>query len=95
MNKGDIVQALYEKGYGKKASDEVIDDIFQIISEALLRGEKVMLRGFGTFEVKKRRGHNARDPVTEQIRPYDDFHAIVFKPGDPLKDDIKTAMAAG
>ena len=52
MTKSDIVSALDELGYDPVTADEAIDDVFQVIAEALVGREKVILRGFGTFEIK-------------------------------------------
>ncbi len=85
----DIAEALRDRGYYKGASKEVIKDIFEIISEFLIRGESVTIRNFGTFEIKKTKGHNARDPVTNEIRPYEDFNRPVFRPSENLRAHIK------
>ena len=58
MVKADIVSALCEKGYYKNQANDVVDEVLQIIRDALVRGEQVQLRGFGTFEVKTRNGWN-------------------------------------
>ena len=49
MVKADIVSALCEKGYYKNQANDVVDEVLQIIRDALVRGEQVQLRGFGTF----------------------------------------------
>ena len=71
MLKNDLVLALSEMDYYKNQAGAVINDVFRVIAEALTKGEKVTIRGFGTFEVKKRKG-------------------VVFRPGDNLKDAVKT-----
>ena len=53
--KNDLVLALSEMDYYKNQAGAVINDVFRVIAEALTKGEKVTIRGFGTFEVKKRR----------------------------------------
>ena len=49
MLKNDIVLALAEMDYYKNQSGTVINDVFRVIAEALARGEKVTIRGFGSF----------------------------------------------
>ena len=61
MVKADIVSALCEKGYYKNQANDVVDEVLQIIRDALVRGEQVQLRGFGTFEVKTRKGRNSKN----------------------------------
>jgi len=53
MTRDDVVLALDEMGYDASVADEAIGDIFQVIAEALVKREKVILRGFGAFEVKE------------------------------------------
>ena len=60
MVKADIVSALCEKGYYKNQANDVVDEVLQIIRDALVRGEQVQLRGFGTFEVKTRKSPPGR-----------------------------------
>ena len=64
MVKADIVSALCEKGYYKNQANDVVDEVLQIIRDALVRGEQVQLRGFGTFEVKTRKGRNSKNIST-------------------------------
>ena len=70
MNKADLVQELANwTGLTKKASRQAIDAITSVITDALARGEKVTLVGFGTFQVMQRRAKRGRNPQTgEEIR---------------------------
>ena len=54
MLKNDLVVALSEMDYYKNQAGAVINDVFHVIAEALAHGEKVTIRGFGTFEVKSK-----------------------------------------
>lgn len=90
MIKNDLVLALSEMDYCKNQASVVINDIFRVIAEALVRGEKVTIRGFGTFEVKTRKGHLVQDAHTKQPKMMEDFKAVTFRPGDNLKDAVKT-----
>lgn len=89
MIKSDLVNALAEMDYCKNQAGEVINDIFKVIAQALVEGEKVTIRGFGTFEVKTRRGHLVQDAHTKQKKMVDDYQVVIFKPGDNLKDAVK------
>lgn len=89
MTKGDIVAALDELGYDPETADEAIDDIFQVIGEALSRREKVILRGFGAFEVKTSKGWVSRDIRTGERRKIDDYQRVTFRPGVQLKEAVK------
>ena len=90
MLKNDLVLALSEMDYYKNQAGAVINDVFRVIAEALTKGEKVTIRGFGTFEVKKRKGILVRDIHTREQKRIDDYQVVVFRPGDNLKDAVKT-----
>lgn len=77
-------------GYRKSQSRYVIDDIFEIISDAIIKRERVVIRGFGAFEVKMHKGRMGTDPKTLLPMPYDDYPVITFTPGDLLKESVKT-----
>ena len=87
----DIADALKERGYYKGASKEILKDIFEIIAEALVRGEEVSIRNFGSFELRQTKGHNARDPVTGEIRPYESYEKLSYRPSKNLKELVKQA----
>jgi integration host factor subunit alpha len=56
MTKADIVSGVYEKvGFSKKEAVRVVETIFDIVKEALERGEKVKISGFGNFVVRNKR----------------------------------------
>ena len=89
FTKADIVDALYDNtGIERKEIRKIIDLFFTEIKAALMRRDDIELRGFGTFELKIRKGRSrARNPRTGeevQVRP----HGIVcFRPGRELKQD--------
>lgn len=89
MLKNDLVVALSEMDYYKNQAGAVINDVFRVIAEALTQGEKVTIRGFGTFEVKTRKGCLVRDIHTKEQKQMEDCQVIVFRPGDNLKDAVK------
>jgi integration host factor subunit beta len=89
FTKADIVDALYDNtGMERKEIRKVIDLFFDEIKNALMRRDVIELRGFGTFEIRVRKGRSrARNPKTGEtlsVRP----HGIVcFRPGRELKQD--------
>lgn len=89
MTKNDIVSTLDKMGYNSDVADEAIDDIFQIIAEALVRKEAVILRGFGTFEVKLAKGWTSRNIRTGEQQKIDDYEKIAFRPGEQLKEAVR------
>lgn len=89
MIKADIVSALCEKGYYKNESSNVVDEVFQVIRDALIRGEKVQLRGFGTFEVKVRKGRKSKNISTGELRVSKDCKVPIFRASSSLKEEIR------
>lgn len=89
MVKADIVSALCEKGYYKNQANDVVDEVLQIIRDALVRGEQVQLRGFGTFEVKIRKGRNSKNISTGEMRVSSDSKVPTFRASNSLKEDVR------
>ena len=66
MNKAELVAALAAKtGDTKKASEAAVNAFVDVVTEALKKGEKVQLVGFGSFEVRKRAARKGRNPQTK------------------------------
>lgn len=85
INKTDLINALAEKkSYKKYAIKNAIDDIFEEIAEALVRGDKVSIRGFGTFEPKMFQSHPVVHPGTGERIMVESYKNVVFRPGDEL-----------
>lgn len=94
MVKADIVSALYEKGYYKGQANEVVDEVFQIIQDALMNGEQVQIRGFGTFYVKDRKGRNSKNISTGEMWVSKDYKLPAFRAGNSLKEAVRTGADA-
>ena len=89
MNKSELVAALNEKtGLTKKDSEIALTALLDVITEAMVKGEKVQLVGFGTFEAKERPARVARNPRTGEEVQIDACKAPVFKAGKALKDIV-------
>lgn len=89
MNKADIVSAVAERaGLSKKDADKAVAAFTDVIVESLKSGEKVVLVGFGTFEVKERAARTGRNPRTKQEIQIPASKVPVFKAGKSLKDEV-------
>jgi len=65
MTKADVVAQVAKKAdLTAKGAKEAVDAVFGTISEAMKRGEKVVVTGFGTFMVRKRAARKGRNPQT-------------------------------
>ncbi|NLD02459.1 MAG: HU family DNA-binding protein [Clostridiales bacterium] len=89
MNKSELVAAVQEATQLKKKDAEAAVVAFvDTIKEALKKGEKVQLIGFGTFESKKRPARVARNPRTGEEIKVKASNAPVFKASKALKDEM-------
>lgn len=89
MTKADLVKAVSEKANcPKKDAEMAINTVIDCITDAVARGEKVQIVGFGTFEVRERGEKKCKNPRTgeEMITPAK--KAPVFKAGKALKDAV-------
>lgn len=90
MNKTELVSVVSEKTeFSKKESAQIVDALFASIEEALAKGEKVQLIGFGTFEVRERAARKGRNPQTGAEIEVPASKVPAFKPGKALKDAVK------
>jgi integration host factor subunit alpha len=89
MTKVDIVSSVYEKvGFSKKEAVRVVETIFDIVKEALERGEKVKISGFGNFVVRSKRARRGRNPQTGDDIKISSRKILTFKPSQVLKNDL-------
>ena len=87
MNKAELVAAVAAKtGDTKKAAEASVDAIVEVIRETLVKGDKIQLVGFGSFEVRKRAARKGRNPQTKEEIKIPASKAPVFKAGKQLKD---------
>ncbi|HHV78571.1 MAG TPA: HU family DNA-binding protein [Firmicutes bacterium] len=89
MNKAELVDVVASKtGLSKKDSEKAVNATIEGIQEALAKGEKVSLIGFGTFEVRERAARKGRNPKTgEEIR-IEATRVPMFRAGKLLKDNV-------
>ncbi|MDR1565702.1 MAG: integration host factor subunit beta [Treponema sp.] len=90
--KAEIVDSIYNKsGINRKEIRDIMDLFFDEIKAALIKRKVIELRGFGTFEVKVRKGRQkARNPRTGEILSVNSHGTAVFRPGRELKQDVWT-----
>ena len=89
MNKVELIAAVAEAtGVSKKDAEKVIKATFANIEGALVKGDKVQLIGFGTFEVRERGARNGKNPRTGASVKIAACKAPAFKAGKALKDAV-------
>ena len=86
MNKAELVEALATKtGETKKNAEASLNAFIDVVTEALKKGDKVQLIGFGSFEVRKRAARKGHNPQTKEEIKIPASKAPVFKAGKALK----------
>jgi len=89
MNKAELVAAIAEKTeLSKKDSEKALKAFIDVVTEELIKGEKIQLVGFGTFEVTERAAREGRNPQTGKTMEIAACKAPKFKAGKQLKDAI-------
>ena len=89
MNKSELVAAVAAKtGLSKKDGEKAVNAAFEAITEALVKGEKVQLVGFGSFETKERNARVGRNPKTKEEISIPATRVAAFKAGKALKDVV-------
>ena len=93
MNKTELVSAIAAKsGLSKKNSELALNAMISSIEDSLVAGEKVVLVGFGTFEVKQRAERKGRNPQTREEITIPASKAPVFKAGKGLKEKVNDTI---
>ncbi len=92
MTKAELVEEVSRvSDLTKKHSEVIVDTVFKSIIDALHRGEKIELRGFGSFRLRKREPRKGRNPKTGDKVDVPPKKVPYFKPGKELKQFINDA----
>lgn len=86
MNKSDLVREVARvSGLTRQVSDTVVSAVFERITEAFVKGERVELRGLGTFAIRQRRARVGRNPKTGARVEVPARRVPIFKMGKELQ----------
>ena len=89
MNKTELVAAIAENAeISKKDAEKALKAFADVVASELKKGEKVLLVGFGTFEVSERAAREGRNPQTGETMTLAACKAPKFKAGKALKDAV-------
>ncbi len=87
MTKAELVEKVAERiDLTKKQTEVIVNTVFQSITEALARGDKVELRGFGSFRVRHRHSREGRNPKTGTTVHIPAKKVPFFKAGKELRE---------
>ena len=87
MNRVGLIAAVADQAQlTPKDAKKAVEAVFSIISDSLTKGDKVRIIGFGTFEVRDRKGREGRNPRTNEPIQIEASKTPAFKAGKQLKD---------
>ena len=94
MTKADIVNDVSLKtGLTKVETEAVLEGILVSITNGLKQFKRIDIRGFGSFQVKKRKARDARNPATQELLRLEERYIPVFKVSNLLKDKINKSIS--
>ncbi|RLB43031.1 MAG: integration host factor subunit beta [Deltaproteobacteria bacterium] len=89
MNKSQLVEALAKaENLPLKKAEEVVNTVFGDMEKSLIRGERVEIRGFGSFKVKHYDGYKGRNPKTGEVIDVAPKKLPFFKVGKELRERV-------
>jgi integration host factor subunit beta len=89
MNKSDLVKALAKQmDLPIRKAEEIVDMVFKTMTAAMIAGNRIEIRGFGSFVVKKYEGYTGRNPKTGQKITVKTKYLPFFKTGKELREKL-------
>lgn len=89
MNKSEVIELLSKAAnITKTQADEIVDMVFDAMSQALINGERIEIRGFGSFVIRKYGGYTGRNPKTGAKVQVPSKKLPFFKVGKELRERV-------
>tara|TARA_B100001079_G_scaffold58622_1_gene49398 strand:- start:170 stop:463 length:294 start_codon:yes stop_codon:yes gene_type:complete len=89
LTKKEIINSIYMQiGFSKKISENLLEDVFQIILKNIISEKKVKITKFGTFILHKKNERVGRNPKTKEEKIISERNVILFRPSKDLKQYI-------
>ena len=86
LTKAEIIEMIYPSvDADRKSIHRILDHFFDDVKTGLVNDQVIELRGFGTFELRTRKGRRARNPKTGESVAVKDHGVATFRPGRELK----------
>lgn len=92
LTRADICEAFHKKtGYPKSESQQLVEDVLDLMTEALISGENVKISGFGTFLLRDKAERVGRNPKTGVEVPITPRRVLIFRASQALRDKVSKA----
>ena len=97
MTKRDLIEELLKQfpRFARRDAEVMVNTVFDTMTEALCRGDRIEIRGFGSFVVKHRQAREGRNPKTGALVPVAAKRVPFFKVGKELKLRVDGKQPAG
>jgi len=90
LTKNDIIEQIYELGFSKKESAELIENLLEIMKSRLENNEDLLISGFGKFCLKEKDARRGRNPATGEDLMLRPRKIVTFKCSGKLRDKINS-----
>ena len=90
MNKSEFIERLISKSPDLPAADVtlVVNNLFEQMTSALERGERIEIRGFGSFSIRQMKARQGRNPKTGEAVQVQSRPSVHFKPGLEMRNRV-------
>ena len=97
MIRSELIQKIADENphLTQRDTERIVNVIFDCIVEAMAKGNRVELRGFGAFSVKRRDGRTGRNPRTGEAVQVEEKHVPFFKTGKLLRERLNGGVDPG
>lgn len=96
LTKLELAERLFENlGFNKREAKEFVDAFFEVMRDALEKGEHIKLSGFGNFELRDKNRRPGRNPKTGEEIPISARRVVTFRPGQKLKVRVEAYAGSG
>jgi integration host factor subunit beta len=91
MNKSELIRSLaVERDINIDEATDIVTVFFDSMKDALKKGERVEIRGFGSFKIKEYKGYQGRNPKTGEVVDVNPKRLPFFRAGKELKDYLNS-----
>lgn len=96
MTKSELIAQLADElQIPRRRAEEAVNCIFQTMTDALCEGQRIEIRGVGSFALKPHRAYTGRNPRSGEPVEVDSKYAIHFKPGKELRERVNLNAPVG
>lgn len=89
ITRADLSEAVYQEvGLSRNESAQLVEEVLEEVSNALVNGQNVKLSSFGSFLLRDKNGRVGRNPKTGEEVPIDPRRVLVFRPSQMMRDRV-------